>query len=137
LPVCKTTRVLLPSLKVEVLLLISILSRVVRNSGVLGLIAVEGMVLLTAMAEADTEGPHLRNTRDTLILHHLTLMILYHARPAPTTLLQKAIIHALSPLSHTIIRVDPMGITIEDAEDADPAVDITTIDVAHLTSPSI
>jgi hypothetical protein len=137
--------VLLPSPKVEVLLLNSILSRV-RSSGVLGLTTAEDMVLLmdlmglTVMVEVATEDPHLRNTRDALILHHLTLMILHHARPAPTTLLQRAIIHAPSPLSHPIIRVPVllMDLIIIEAVDADHAVDITTtIDMAHLTSPSI
>jgi hypothetical protein len=144
----------LPSLKVEVLLLNSIPSRV-RSSGVLGLIAVEDKVHLTdamdimdlmgltVMAEVATEDPHLRNTRDTITLHHLMLMSLL-ARPAPT-LLQKAnhpIIHAPSLLSLTIIRdlvllmEDPVGIltTTEDAETV-PAADITTtIDRVHLHS---
>jgi hypothetical protein len=143
--------VLLHFLKVEVLLLNSILSRV-RNSGVLGLIAVEDKAPLTdamdAMDTMDTmDHPmglmaivlllplHLRGTRELFPLRLMSMSLL--ARPAPT-LLQKAsrpIIHAPSPLSLTVIR-DP-EVTTEDA-DTVPVVDITTtITTAHLHSPSI
>jgi hypothetical protein len=140
--------VLLPSLKVEVLLLNSILSRV-RNSGVHGLIAVEDKapLITDAMDTMDIMGLmaivlllHLRGTRELFPLRLMSMNLL--ARPAPT-LLQKASRPSL--LSLTIIRdpiplmEDPVDIltTIEDV-DTVPAVDITTIiTTAHLHSLSI
>jgi len=139
-PVCRTTRALLPSLKEEVLLLNSILSRAVRNSGVLGLIAVEDMVLLMDIMARPTDlmviamdhHHHPQSTMEPSPLHLLMSTTLHLVRPAHT-LLQR------HQLSHTTIHdpsllmVDLEGtlITIEDA-DTVTAVAITTTILAAL-----
>ena len=130
---------LLPSLKVEVLLLSSILSRVKSNSGVLGLLVAEDMALLTdttdttdptdllmnmaiVMAETVTEVPHLHthlhllDTRAAFPLHphHLMSKRPRRARPALTPLrrLQQSltITHARSL---TLVAEDPAIIIME------------------------
>lgn len=156
---------LLPSLKVEALLQNSILSTV-RNSGALGLIAAEDMVLLrdlmdimdlmvlVTMAEVAAEDPlhphHLPSTREQPTLLHLTSMSLRLARPALTLLprlLRNLTITPILVTQDRLIMDLTMGPTTdliimksmlaEAAVDvAPPAVTTITLAAAHPHSPS-
>jgi hypothetical protein len=137
-PVCRTTRVLLPPLKIEVL-------SKVRNIGVLGPIAAEEGLLMDTIMDHPVAGLivtgalrlhlHLPSTTEPLTLHLLMLMTL-HLAPLALTLLQNQF-----PESHIIIHVlslligDPEDILTIDVDAAVPAVVTTTTILAALPDP--